>query len=38
MYRIGKIVRSRRKTLSIEIKNGEVIVRSPLRTPCRDIE
>lgn len=38
MYRIDKIVRSRRKTLSIEIKNGEVIVRSPLRTPCRDIE
>lgn len=32
------LVRSKRKTLSLQIKDGELIVRAPLRTPQRQIE
>lgn len=33
-----KLIRSRRKTLGLEIKLGEVIVRAPLRCPKREID
>ncbi len=33
-----KLIRSRRKTLGLEISKGEVIVRAPLRCPLREIE
>lgn len=32
-----RLVRSRRKTLSVEVKNGEVVVRAPLRVPDSEI-
>ncbi len=33
-----KLIRSKRKTISLELKNGEVIVRAPNRMAKRDIE
>lgn len=33
-----RIIRSRRKTISIEIKDGEVLVRAPLRVPNYEIQ
>ena len=33
-----KIIRSRRRTLGVEIRGGEVIVRAPLRCPIWEIE
>ena len=33
-----KLIRSRRKTLGLEIKLGEIIVRAPLRCPKREID
>lgn len=33
-----KLIRCRRRTISIILKNGEVIVRSPLKTPIEEIE
>ena len=33
-----RLVRSNRKTVAIQIKNGEVIVRAPQRAPLRYIE
>lgn len=33
-----RVIRSRRKTISIEIKDGEVLVRAPLRVPNYEIQ
>ena len=33
-----ELIRTRRKTVAIHIKEGRVIVRAPMRTPARDIE
>lgn len=33
-----ELIRTRRKTVAIHIKEGRVIVRAPMRTPVRDIE
>ena len=33
-----KIIRSRRRTLGVEIRGGEVVVRAPLRCPVWEIE
>ena len=32
-----KLIRSKRKTLSMELKNGEILVRAPLRASNREI-
>lgn len=33
-----ELIRSRRKTLSLQIKDGKLLVRAPLKTPIRQIE